>query len=126
MRRAQTILIAMVLLAAPLSPLAAASCCTQPSCCAKGYCSLPTKRAQQKSNGKERFCHRSSSQDNNCAMKSACNRTSEAGVTSSIPQAVLHAAIELRAPDAVRRSVVSLPLVLSAGFDPIPFEPPRS
>jgi hypothetical protein len=59
-------------------------------------------------------------------MQSTCRSPALAGELSPFPPAVLQVAPGLRSPQETRLKFDSLFEIAPAGFDPVPFQPPRN
>ena len=125
MRGAQAIIALIFLLGTSFPLLPSLPCCEQPGCCSGGYCALSAKHSPQKSGAERMPCHHSSPDGENSAMKSACGHTSQSGVISLLPQAILEAAVTFQTPAASRQDLFPLSSRALSGFESAMLEPPR-
>jgi len=115
MRRAEAIVVIIVLLALPLALLARGGPCQQTTCMC---CLLHGAKGPQ---GKTMAC-------SHCAGHGQCGLTTahDFGLHELMAPTAPAAAVRLVAPDGVRRAVVALAPANATGFISAPFNPPRA
>jgi hypothetical protein len=122
MRRVQSILVVVALLATPLALLGRADSGEQ-SQCSRMCCLI---RGAHSGKAKPRRCICGvQAQKLQCAMK-PIPRTPDYGFNAPIAPTAPSPLVSLAAPPTKRAALVSIAQMIPSGFSPVPFQPPRS
>jgi hypothetical protein len=123
MRRAQSILVIVALLATPLALLARSDSGEQNQC-SRMCCMIVRGVHSAKAKARRCICG-VPAQKLNCAMKPMLH-TPDYGLNAPIAPTAPSALVSLAVPRATRRAFVQQPQPTFSGFSSVPFLPPRS
>ncbi len=125
MQRAAATILACALLGTLLGTLASSQTCSLHPGCKDGLCPF-TAHHQNKSSDESTLCHHGESTLPECAVKSGCNHTTDSGVIAPLPPAILAQALDAERPQLARVKLFPYSTPVLSGFDPLPFQPPKS
>jgi len=127
-RKAIAIFALVSLLAGPISVWPAAGCCGDTDCCKSGICPMHASHAKSTDAAESEHCHHAEEAPApapECAAKAQCTGQSRQLHPAPQPRGVLSAATVMPLLAGTGSVGAKIPMAPTAGFVPIPFEPPR-